>query len=118
MAVILSSSAVESSLFLLDCCKSVTLEINRLPAGVRPDWLGIYVVTWGTEKKFPMKYIQQPDRGNPSLHRQLNDGIWTFGGGSINSVDNATCPADIQQWQWHDDYGNFDGFGDISVKCI
>ena len=114
--VIPKSSAVESSLFLLDCCKSVTLEIN-LPAGVMSDWPGIYVLSWGSEKKFPMKYIQKPDRGHSSLHRKLSDGIWTFGGG-IKSVDNATCPADIQQWQYDDDYGNFDGFGDISVKCI
>ena len=83
--VIPKSSAVESSLFLLDCCKSVTLEINGLPAGVMSDWPGIYVLSWGSEKKFPMKYIQKPDRGHSSLHRKLSDGIWTFGGG-IKSV--------------------------------
>ena len=103
-------SPTPTRLFLLDCCQAVTVELTKVPAGAKPDWLGIYVVTW---RHGLMEYIKQPG-GHESLH--IFDGMWSIGG-AINSVDYATCPADIRQWQY-DAAGHWDGFGDISVKCI
>ena len=77
-------SPTPTRLFLLDCCQAVTVELTKVPAGAKPDWLGIYVVTW---RHGLMEYIKQPG-GHESLH--IFDGMWSIGG-AINSVDYGLC---------------------------
>ena len=136
---ILLVCAVESSLFLSGCCKSVTLSATGAAAEKWPAFFGSFEYIGSRKDILSKEYTHtynywkegsavfkkrgHSERNENYLYDYLyrhSDGPWhvstVIGGeGVIKSVDNADCPDSISQWQYAGDPSWQSG--DITAKC-